>query len=57
MAKDKKANKPMFWMGIAMIVIAAISLITVEGDLGINPTIIGFLGILAIGASKYRPLK
>ncbi len=47
----------MFWVGIAMIAIAAVSLLTVEKDLGMSPTIIGIMGIVFIGASKYRPMK
>jgi hypothetical protein len=54
--KTKKANKPMFWVGVAMIVIAAVLLLTVKEDLGILPAILGFLGMVSIGASKYRPL-
>jgi len=55
--KTKKVNKPMFWVGIIMIVIAAISLLTVKEDLGTWPIILGFLGLVSIGASKYRPMK
>jgi len=50
-------NKVMFWIGIAMIVVAAILLV---GDfLGDStfPMFLGVLGIISIGASKYRPLK
>ena len=50
-----KENKIMFWIGIGMIVITAILLLTVKADLG-GLTFIGFLGIIFIGASKYRPL-
>ena len=55
--KTKKVNKPMFWVGLAMIVIAAILLLTVEKDLGMSPMILGIIGIVSMGASKYRPLK
>ena len=55
--KTKKVNKPMFWVGLAMIIIAAILLLTVEKDLGLVPAMLGFLGIVSMGASKYRPLK
>ena len=55
--KTKKVNKPMFWVGLAMIVIAAILLLTVKKDLGLSPMILGIMGIVLIGASKYRPLK
>ena len=55
--KTKKVNKPMFWVGLAMIVIAAILLLTVEKDLGMSPMILGIMGLVSMGASKYRPLK
>ena len=50
----------MFWVGIAIIVITAILLLTVKEDLGIWPMtmgIMGIIGIVFIGASKYRPMK
>lgn len=40
-----------------MIVIVAILLITVKADLGVWPVFIGLMGIIFVGASKYRPLK
>ena len=55
--ENKKVNKPMFWIGITMIVIAAILFLIVERDLGLSPTILGFLGLISIGASRYRPMK
>ncbi len=55
--KGKKVNKSMFWIGIVMIVITAISLLTVKEDLGRWPVMLGFLGIVSIGASGYRPMK
>ena len=50
-----KENKPMFWIGIVMIVITAILLLTVKRDLG-GLTFIGLLGIIFIGASRYHPI-
>ena len=50
-------NKSMFGVGIAMIAIAAITLIFVEEDLGISPMVLAIIGILFIGISKYRPMK
>jgi len=47
----------MFWIGIAIIVMAAIALIFVEEDLGISPMVMGIIGIVFIGASGYRPMK
>jgi len=55
--ETKKVNKPMFWIGITMMVAAAILLLTVERDLGIQPMVIGFLGLVSMGASGYRPMK
>lgn len=55
--ETKKVNKPMFWGGIAIIGITAIVLIFVEKDLGAWPIFMGFLGIVSIGASRYRPMK
>ena len=55
--EPKKANKPMFWVGITMMAIAAILFLTVEKDLGLSPMILGFLGLISIGASRYRPMK
>jgi len=46
--KTKKVNKPMFWIGLAMIVIAAILLLTVKKDLGLVPIMLGFLGIVSM---------
>ncbi len=55
--KTEKVNKPMFWVGLAMIVIAAILLLTIEKDLGISPMVLGIIGLVSMGASKYRPIK
>jgi hypothetical protein len=48
-------NKPMFWIGIALIAITAILLLTVKEDIPLG--IMGIMGIVFIGASKYRPMK
>jgi hypothetical protein len=50
-------NKPMFWIGIALIAITAGMLLFVEEDLGMLPYILLLIGIFFIGASKYRPMK
>jgi hypothetical protein len=55
--KTKKVNKPLFWAGIALMAITAIVLVTVEKDLGLWPMFMGILGIVSIGASRYRPMK
>jgi len=50
-------NKIMFYTGIIFIVVAAILLI---GNFLVDstfPIILGILGIISIGASKYRPLE
>jgi len=53
----KKPNKPMFWIGIVMIVITVILLLTGKEELGMSPIIIGIIGVVFIGASQYRPMK
>jgi len=50
-------NKLGFYTGIIFIVIAAILLL---GNFLVDssfPIVLGILGIVSIGASKYRPLK
>jgi len=50
-------NKIGFYTGIIFIIVAAILLIgNFMGD-STFPILLGILGILAIGVSKYRPLK
>ena len=48
-------NKIMFWIGIAIIATISILMLTVTEDISLG--VIGFIGLLFIGASKYRPLK
>ncbi|MFH0832306.1 MAG: hypothetical protein V1900_01100 [Candidatus Aenigmatarchaeota archaeon] len=50
-------NKPMFWVGIALIAITALALLFVKEGLGVFPAFFGLLGIIMIGASAYRPMK
>jgi hypothetical protein len=50
-------NKPMFWIGIIVIVVAAILLLgNFLGD-STFPIVFGIIGIVFIGASGYRPMK
>ena len=50
-------NKIGFYTGIIFIIVAAILLLgNIMGD-STFPIILGILGIIAIGVSKYRPLK
>jgi hypothetical protein len=50
-------SKPMFWIGIIVIVMAAILLLgNFMGDSAF-PIVLGIIGIVFIGASNYRPLK
>jgi len=50
-------NKIGFYTGIIFIVVAAILMIgNFMGD-STFPIILGILGIISIGASKYRPLE
>ncbi len=48
-------NRGIFWIGVAIIVVAAILLVTVREDLGVWPAYMGIAGICLIGASMYRP--
>jgi hypothetical protein len=50
-------NKIMFWVGIAIILIAAVLLLTLKEDQGIWPMYLGIMGIVFIGATQYRPVK
>jgi hypothetical protein len=50
-------NKVMFYVGIALIVIAAILLLGKFSGDSTSPIVLGVLGIVFIGASKYRPLR
>ena len=50
------ANKIVFYTGMVLIIVAAILL--AGNFLGsTSPIVLGILGIVAIGASKYRPMK
>lgn len=52
-----KSNKAMFYTGIILVIIAAILLLgDFIGDHA-SPVILGVIGIVFIGASKYRLLK
>lgn len=51
------ANKIMFGVGILLIIVVAVMFLFVEEDIGISPIVLGIIGIVIIGASKYRPLK
>jgi len=50
-------NKPMFWIGIAIIVITLGILLFVEEDVGMLPYILLLIAIFFLGFSKYRPMK
>lgn len=51
------ANKIGFYTGMVLIIVAAILLAgNFLGD-STFPIVLGILGIVAIGASKYRPMK
>ena len=50
-------NKSMFYIGIILVVITAILLLGNFFDEGTSPIILGVLGIVFIGASKYRPIE
>lgn len=50
-------NKIMFFIGIILIVIAAILLLGNFLADSTFPIVLGIIGIVFIGASKYRPLE
>ncbi len=45
----------MFWIGIAIIAIVSVLMLTVKEDVPLG--VIGFIGILFLAASQYRPMK
>jgi len=50
-------KKMMFWIGLILVVIAAVLLIgNFMGD-STFPPILGLLGVILIGASGYKPMK
>lgn len=53
----KRINKPLFWAGLGIVVVAAGALLLVEKDLGSWPIFMAFLGIVSMAASGYRPMK
>ncbi|MFH1575469.1 MAG: hypothetical protein ABIB55_00810 [Candidatus Nealsonbacteria bacterium] len=55
--ETKKPNKPMFWIGIVIVVITVILLLTGGEELKLWPIPFGIMGIVFIGTSRYRPLK
>ena len=56
MADKQKGNKGMFYAGIAFAIIAAILLLGNFMGESAFPAILGILGIIFIGASKFRLL-
>ena len=52
-----KVNKPMFVVGILLIIATAAMFLFVEKDLGLSPIVLGIIGIVMMGASKYRPMQ
>jgi len=55
--ETKKINKPMFWIGIVIVVITVILLLIAKEKLGMWPIPFGIMGIVFIGASRYRLMK
>ena len=47
----------MFWIGIVMVAIAVILLLTAKEKLGMWLIPFGIMGIVFIGASRYRFMK
>jgi uncharacterized membrane protein HdeD (DUF308 family) len=57
MKKKKEGNKSMFYTGIVFIVISAILLLGNFMGESTFPLFLGLLGIISLGASKFRLLK
>ncbi|MDD4990478.1 MAG: hypothetical protein PHW31_04235 [Candidatus Pacebacteria bacterium] len=55
--ETKKENKPMFWIGIAIVAITLILLLTAKEELGTSFIPLGIIGIVFIAASRYRIMK
>jgi len=47
----------MFWIGIVIVVITVILLLIAKEKLGMWPIPFGIMGIVFIGASRYRLMK
>ena len=52
-----KENKAMFYTGIVFIIVSAILLLGNFMGESTFPTILGVMGVISIGASKFRLLK
>ena len=50
-------NKTMFYIGIILIIVSAILMLGNFSGENTSPIVLGILGIVFIGASKYRPLE
>ena len=57
MKNELKSNIIMFYIGVIFIIAAAILLLGNFMTENTFPIILGILGILFMGASRYRPLK
>ena len=58
MKRDKSIqNKAMFYVGVALIAINVILMVGNFMENSISPIILATIGIVFIGASKFRPLK
>lgn len=51
------ANKPMFWAGLILIIITAALLFWNLTGETTSPIVLGIIGIVSMGASKYRPME
>ncbi len=50
-------NKPMFVVGILLIIATVVMFLFVEQDLGITTIVLGIIGTIMTGASNYKPLQ
>jgi hypothetical protein len=49
-------NKPMFVVGMLLMIITVAMFLFVEQDLGITPIVLMVIGIAMLGASNIKPL-
>lgn len=57
MPEDKKGSKVMLIVGIVFVCIASVLLLGNFMGESTVPTVLGFLGVVFIGASNYRVMK
>ena len=57
MENKQKGNKVMFYAGIVFVIVAAVLLLGNFMGESVFPTVLGVMGVIFIGVSKFRLLK